>query len=299
MIVALTGATGFVGAATLDRLLARGHLVRSLTRRDQPAREGVSWIRGRLEKEDDLARLASGADIVLHVAGVVSGGRADFIRGNVEGTQHMLAAAKSMGIRRFIHVSSLAAREPQLSDYGRSKERGEAEVMRSDLDWTIVRPPGVYGPGDLAIRDVFRMAKLGVVLLPPAGRVSLIHVRDLAALLVALIECDPGRHVYECDDGVAGGYSHEQFAHLIGDAVGRKPLALHVPSFALNAAARADMLLRRGNAKLTLDRASYLSHPDWTARAAHRPPADLWTPAITIAQGLAETASWYRAQGLL
>jgi ZF-HD class homeobox domain-containing protein len=72
-----------------------------------------------------------------------------------------------MGVRRFVHVSSLSAREPQLSNYGRSKERGEAEVRHAALDWTIVRPPAVYGPGDLELRDVFRMARLGLALLPP------------------------------------------------------------------------------------------------------------------------------------
>lgn len=299
MIVALTGATGFVGGATLDLLLARGHQARALARRPQPPRAGVAWVQGRLEKEDDLARLVSGADAVLHVAGVVNGTKRDFIRGNVDGTRTMLAAARSMGVRRFVQVSSLAAREPALSDYGRSKERGEAEVGRSGLDWTIVRPPGVYGPGDLEMRDVFRMAKLGVVLLPPAGRVSLIHVRDLARLLVALVERDPGRQIYECDDGTDGGYSHKRFAAMVGEAVGRKPLALSVPAAMLHAAARADLLLRSDKAKLTPDRAGYLSHPDWTADPAKRPLAELWMPQVPLPQGLGETAAWYRREGLL
>ena len=299
MIVALTGATGFVGAATLDLLLARGHRVRALTRREQPPREGVVWVTGSLEKEDSLARLAGDADAVLHVAGVVNGGKLAFIRGNVDGTRNVIAAAASMGVRRFVHVSSLAAREPGISDYGRSKERAESLVLRSGLDWTIVRPPGVYGPGDTEMRDVFRMAKLGVVLLPPPGRVSLIHVADLARLLVALVEHDPGRVTLECDDGTDGGYGHAQLARLIGAAVGRKPLALCVPSLVLKAAARADLFLRGGAAKLTPDRAAYLSHPDWTANPVRRPSPTLWTPTIPIAQGLADTASWYRSQGLL
>lgn len=299
MIVALTGATGFVGKAVMDHALARGHQLRALTRRAQPPRAGVAWIEGRLEKEDSLARLASGADAVLHVAGVVNGGKLDFVRGNVEGTRNMLAAAASLGVRRFVHVSSLAARAPDLSQYGRSKELGEAEVCRSGADWTIVRPPGVYGPGDLEMRDLFRMAKLGVVLLPPTARISVIHVADLARLLVALVEQDPGRVTYECDDGVDGGYSHKGFARLIGDAVGREPLALSVPGPMLQLAAAADGLLRGGAAKLTRDRAAYLRHPDWTARPDRRPPPALWRPAIATPQGLAGTAAWYRANGLL
>ncbi|MFL9839357.1 NAD(P)H-binding protein [Sphingomonas sp. ST-64] len=299
LTLALTGATGFVGKATVDHALARGHHVRALTRRDQPAREGVSWIAGSLDSEDALARLASGADAVIHIAGVVNAPTpAGFINGNVHGTARMTAAAASMGVRRFVHVSSLSAREPQLSNYGRSKERAEDAVRKSGLDWTMIRPPGVYGPGDTEMRDLFRMAKLGFVVLPPAGRISLIHVQDLARLLVAMAERDTGRHIYACDDGVDGGYSHAEFARLIGDAVGRRPLALHVPRSLLWLAGRADRLLRDANAKLTPDRAAYLSHPDWTCNPAERPPETLWAPRIATPDGLRQTADWYRAQGL-
>lgn len=299
MIVALTGATGFVGKAVVDHLLARGHQVRALTRRAQRLRDGVDWVEGSLEDGTSLAALAHEADAVLHVAGVVSGSAAAFARGNVDGTRNILAAAASAGVERFVHVSSLAAREPDLSNYGRSKADAEAEVAASDRDWTIVRPPAVYGPGDLEMRDLFRMAKLGVVLLPPPGRVSVIHVADLARLLVALVEHDGDRETYDCDDGHDGGYAHKQLARLIGTAVGRRPRALSVPGAVLAAAARADGLLRGSGAKLTADRAAYLSHPDWTARPDRRPPSALWLPTIPTAEGLARTAAWYRENGLL
>ncbi|MEG3179496.1 NAD-dependent epimerase/dehydratase family protein [Sphingomonas sp. LT1P40] len=302
--LALTGATGFVGKATVDRALARGHHVRALTRRDQPPREGVTWVTGKLASEDSLARLASGADAVIHIAGVVNGGKLDFIHGNVDGTRNMAAAAASMGVKRFVHVSSLAAREPQISNYGRSKERAEAEVRKSGLDWTMVRPPGVYGPGDLEMRDIFRMAKLGLVILPPPGRISLIHVADLARLLVAMAETDTasetwGREIYECDDGVDGGYTHSEFARMIGAALNKRILPLPVPRALLWLAGRADAFFRDGHAKLTPDRAAYLSHSDWTCTPGRRPPVELWAPGITTPDGLKQTADWYRAEGLL
>lgn len=298
--LALTGATGFVGKATVEHALTRGIHVRALTRRDQPHREGVSWIAGTLDSEDALARLASGADAVIHIAGVVNAPTTEgFIRGNVDGTRRMTAAAASMGVRRFVHVSSMSAREPQLSQYGRSKELAEQEVRNSGLDWTMVRPPGVYGPGDMDMRDVFRMAKMGFVVLPPAGRISLIHVADLARLLVTLALTDPGRRIYECDDGVDGGYTHSEFARLVGQAVGKRPLPLSVPRALLHLAGRADRFFREANAKLTPDRAAYLSHPDWTADPSRRPPVALWAPQIQTPAGLAQTASWYQAAGLL
>jgi len=300
LTLALTGATGFVGKATVDHALASGHRVRALTRREQPPRDGVSWIAGSLDDDTALARLAEGADAVLHIAGVVNApSPAGFITGNVDGTRRMVAAAAAQGLRRFVHVSSLSAREPDLSLYGKSKALAEDEVRNSGLDWTMVRPPGVYGPGDLEMRDVFRMAKLGFVVLPPAGRVSLVHVRDLARLLVAMAETDTGRHIYECDDGVDGGYSHAEFARLVGGAVGTRPIPLHVPRALLHLVGHADRFLREANAKLTPDRAAYLSHPDWTATPHHRPPASLWTPHIATIDGLVETADWYRSHGLL
>lgn len=298
--LALTGATGFVGKATVDEALKRGFHVRALTRRDQPPRAGVTWINGSLASEDSLARLASGADAVIHIAGVVNGSKLDFIHGNVDGTRNMAAAAKSMGVTRFVHVSSLSAREPQISDYGHSKERAEHEVRQSGLDWTMVRPPGIYGPGDMDQRDIFRMAKLGIVILPPAGRISLIHVADLARLLVTLAITDPGREIYECDDGHDGGYTHSEFARLIGEAVGKnRILPLPLPRAMLNVAARADGLLRGTQARLTPDRAAYLCHPDWTCTSDRRPPAELWAPQIAAPNGLKQTADWYRANGLL
>ena len=297
-ILGITGATGFVGSALVTQALAAGHKVRALTRRPQPPRAGISWVEGALDRADSLAALAAGADAIVHVAGVVNApDRAGFIAGNVDGTAAMLTAAAQAGVRRFVHVSSLSAREPQLSNYGWSKAEAEALVERSDLDWTIVRPSGVYGPGDMDMRDIFRLAKHGLALMPPPGGVGLVHVDDLARLLLTLAERDSGRALYEIDDGRA--WSHRAFHDAIGAAVGRKVLALHLPPALLRVGARIDRGLRGQAARLPQDRVSYLVHPDWAADPARRPPADLWTPAIPLAQGLAATARWYRAHGLL
>lgn len=299
-VLAITGATGFVGKRTVDLALAAGHRVRALTRRRQSPRDGLVWIEGSLENSESLARLASGADAVLHIAGVVNApNHIGFIRGNVEGTERMLEAAASMGVRRFVMVSSLSAREPQLSNYGRSKERAESLVRKSALDWTIVRPPAVYGPGDMDMLDLFKLAKRGLALLPPGGKMSAIHADDLARLLIALAESDPGRIIIEPDDGIHGGWTHEGFARAVGEAVGRPVRAFALPRAVMSAGATLDRLFRRSGAKLTHDRVSYMCHPDWVADPAKRPPADLWRPEIETRAGLAATAEWYRQQGLL
>ena len=301
MRLAVTGGTGFIGSHLIDVAVAAGHQLKALTRRDQPRRDGVEWIRGDLHDRGALEKLVSGADAVVHVAGVITATTAAaFDRGNVEGTLAMLAAATAGGIHRFVHLSSLAAREPNLSLYGASKARAEELVHSSGLDWAIVRPPAVYGPGDKETLELFRMAKLGVMLMPPKGRVSIIHVDDLCRLLLSLVAPDaPSGLLVEPDDGKHDGWTHREFAAALGDAVGTRPTILSSPGIVLRLAARADQLLRREKAKLTVDRAAYFSHRNWVVEPKRAAPRGLWHPSIPTNEGLRQTADWYRAEGWL
>lgn len=295
MILAITGGTGFVGGHLIDQALAAGHAVRALTRRAQPARTGVTWITGDLAAPGSLAQ---GADALIHVAGIVNApDHAGFVAGNVEGTRAILAAATDAGVRRFVHVSSLSAREPQLSDYGWSKREAERLVETSTLDWTIVRPTAIYGPGDMEMRDLFRAARLGLAFLPPPGLMSAVEVGDLVRLLLILAERPGSNDTYEVDDGKA--WTHVAFARALGGAVGRPVLPLHLPKALMQLGAWLDRLIRGDKAKLTPDRVGYLCHPDWSADPDRRPPADLWAPLVDTPAGLAATARWYRANGLL
>lgn len=301
MKLALTGSTGFIGAHLVDAAVAAGHEVLALTRREQPPRERVTWIQGDLHDRFALEQLVEDADAAIHVAGVISAqSAAAFEKGNVLGTLAFLAAATAGGVRRFVHVSSLAAREPNLSLYGDSKARGEELVMGSGLDWAIVRPPAVYGPSDKETLELFRMAKLGMMLMPPRGRVSVIHVHDLARLLLALSAFDaPSTILIEPDDGTPGGWSHRDFARALGEAMGTKPAIVSSPGVLLRLAARADQLLRRERAKLTVDRAAYFSHRNWVVEPKRASPRELWQPQILTPDGLRQTANWYREAGWL
>jgi nucleoside-diphosphate-sugar epimerase len=301
MKLAVTGGTGFVGAHLIDAALAAGHQVKALTRREQPSRDGVEWIAGDLGDRSALERLVGDADAVIHVAGVITArNAAGFELGNVAGTLAMLAAATAGGVRRFVHVSSLAAREPKLSLYGASKRKAEDLVHSSGLDWVIVRPPAVYGPGDKETLELFRMARLGLMLMPPRGRVSLIHVADLARLLIVLAGYSaPSNILIEADDGKASGWTHREFARALGTAVGTRPKIISSPGILLRLAARADQLFRGQKAKLTVDRAAYFSHRNWVIEPKRACPPNLWQPQIPTEQGLAGTAAWYREQGWL
>ena len=295
--LAITGGTGFVGQRLLDLALARGHRVRALTRRPQAVRDGVSWVEGALDQPASLAKLVEGADAVIHVAGVVNAlDAAGFEAGNVLGTGAILAAAEQAGVPRFVHTSSLAAREPQLSLYGASKSRSEALVAASPLSTIIVRPPAVYGPGDREMLDMFKMASRGFVLLPPTGRLSLIYVDDLAALLLQLVASTEGG-IIEPDDGTPGGWTHRAFGEALGAAVGTPARTIATPKLVLSLASRIDRLVRGSGAKLTADRVAYFCHPDWVVDPARAPAS--WHAAIPTPHGLAETAGWYRSAGWL
>ena len=256
---------------------------------------------GALDQPASLEAMSAGADAVIHIAGVISGWTAaEFDTCNVQGTQAVLDAATAGGAKKFVHVSSLAAREPKLSLYGASKAKSEELVAGSPLRWAIVRPPAVYGPGDKETLELFKMAKRGLVFLPPAGRLSLIHVDDLVALLLALAQPGaPDGVTIEADDGRRGGWTHKEFADALAGSLGRRATSVSMPATALKLGAKADRLLRGRKAKLTADRAAYFSHPDWVVDAAKAAPPAFWAPKIATPDGLAATAAWYRAQGWL
>lgn len=296
--LAVTGATGFVGSRLIAVARVAGHEVRALTRGPRPSEPGLAWIEGTLDSMDALAELVAGADAIVHVAGLINApDRAAFDAVNVAGTAHMIDAARAAGVKRFIHISSLAAREPGLSDYGGSKARSEQVVAASGLDWTIVRPPAIYGPGDRETFELFKMARRGFVALPPGGRFSVIHVDDLAHLNLTLLDApDAIGETYEPDDGRAGGWEHRHFARTLSRLFGKRATTLAMPAPLLKGVARLDRLVRRGKARLTPDRARYFSHPDWVAAAERRPPSSLWTPQIHTPTGLKATAEWYLEQ---
>jgi nucleoside-diphosphate-sugar epimerase len=298
--LAITGGTGFVGSRLIALAIEAGHAVRALTRREQAERAHLEWVGGDLGDTVALARLCDGADAVIHVAGVVNAPTRDgFAVGNIHGTRNMLAAAEGAGVRRFVHVSSLAAREPGMSDYGWSKAEAERLVEDSLLDTAMVRPPAIYGPGDMEMLELFKLAKRGIALLPPGGRLSVIEVGDLGRLLLALASGNNAGRSFDCDDGRDNGWSHKEFGLAIGSAIGKRVATISLPRPLMMAGAHLDRLVRGKSAKLTPDRVAYFCHEDWVIDTARRPPVDLWKPQVETNAGLAATAAWYREQGLL
>ncbi len=174
-----------------------------------------------------LRQLVDGADAVVHAAGLIKARTdRDFLPVNRDSAALLSALAPDAHL---VLLSSLAAREPQLSAYGASKRAGEAVVATRSGPWTVVRAPAVYGPGDRETLAYFRAVKSGFAPQPrlPAARLSLIHVADLAEALALTVERPPPNATYEIDDGRA--YTYADMAGAAGEALGRRPWRIAVP----------------------------------------------------------------------
>ena len=182
--VALTGATGFVGRHVLAALEGRGCKLRLLARRalPEPTPENMTVVIGNLDDENAVANLVEGADTVLHLAGAISApGRHQFFAINEEGTRRLAARAQQAGVKRFVHMSSLAAREPRLSDYAASKRAAEdvLSAVSAAMPVAIIRAPAVYGPGDKATLPLIQQLTSRYALIPSSAtsRFSLVYVK--------------------------------------------------------------------------------------------------------------------------
>jgi nucleoside-diphosphate-sugar epimerase len=307
-VAAVTGATGFVGSHIVGRLARAGWQVRVLTRRlpvnAHYGDSAVEAVIGTLEDRQAVANLVENADAVIHAAGKVKArSHAEFFAANATGTRLLVEAALATGRRpRFLLISSLAARQPQISDYAASKLAGEAELTRLDggLPWSILRPPAVYGPGDRETLKFFRTLKLGLALLPPArdARLSLMHVGDLAAAVAAALEATTiDSRIFEIDDGHSGGYSWDELVATGAQHLALSPIRIRMPSLLLTAFAQANAVIHRltgGTAMLTPGKVREFLHRDWAARDAALTAATSWQPTIGLDEGFAETIAWYR-----
>jgi len=302
-LVALTGGTGFIGAALLSHLTGSGWRVRALYRpragRAPASSPGVEWVPGDLGDSEALGALVAGADAVIHCAGTVRGARqADFDRVNAEGAGRVAQVAAGVArAPRFLLLSSLAARMPELSHYAGSKWRGECAVKAASgrMRWTVLRPPAVFGPGDRELRPLFRGIASGFALVPAgtAGRFSLLHVDDLATAVLRWLAADTGYgETFELDDGRPGGYDWDTVVSVAGRALraGRSVRRVPVPVSLLGLAALANLGAARllGYAPmLTPGKVREITHPDWLCDSHAFALATGWRPAIGLESGLA------------
>ena len=298
-IVAVTGATGFIGRNLIEKLVKDGRQVHALTRHARPDTKNVRWITGTLDDTDALNHLVSGAGAVVHCAGRVRGrSLQDFLDTNLDGTANIVRAALLQDpLPRFLLISSLAAREPDLSWYAQSKRQAEQSMIANagSMQWTIYRPTAVYGPGDKELAPLLKATRLGI--LPVTGsrsaRFGLIYVTDLVAAITAWLDSEKViQGVYELDDGTPGGYDHNGVKAIASQVWNHPVYSLPVPVAMMQLVASVNLLLARligYSPMLTPGKVRELQHPDWVCDISHLSTLLGWKPVQRLQMTLKQT----------
>lgn len=318
----VTGGTGFVGSHLVEALRRRGDevvaLVRSVTKGAALERQGATLAQGDLHDATATAAALQGVETVYHVAGLTAApNAAAFRRVNVEGTARLLEAARAAGVQRFVLVSSLAAAGPStpgerrrdadptepVTDYGRSKAEAEQVVRAGDVSWTIARPPAVYGPRDVELLKVFKLARFPVVPVFGDGsqQLSLVHATDLAEAIAAMGNAPGavGKVYYPAHPEVlTSGELVRAIARSMGRTVRLVPLSRPIATGILTITGTAARLAGKATL-LTPDKANEFFQPAWTCDPALLEADTGWRATLDLTSGLAETGQWYRAHGWL
>ncbi|MEB4676487.1 NAD-dependent epimerase/dehydratase family protein [Enterobacteriaceae bacterium G50] len=294
--VAVTGGTGFIGRHILASLLSRGFTVRALTRAPRnDSSQQLTWVRGSLEDRNALAELVKGARYVVHGAGQVRGHNEEvFTQCNVMGSLRLLQAAKEGGYcERFLFISSLAARHPELSWYANSKYIAEQKLaaMSTGIALGVFRPTAVYGSGDKELKPLFDWMLRGILpqLSTAETKLSFIYAIDLAQAVTHWVSSDvPQARTYELCDGTES--YRWQDLQAIAAAARQGPVRLiHIPLYLLQILADISTrlsLLAGKEPMLTRSKICELTHPDWSVNIQNAVDDFNWSPGISLTHAI-------------
>jgi nucleoside-diphosphate-sugar epimerase len=257
----------------------------------------------------------------VHAAGLTKARTLEeYLHANVGGTERLLQAIRAHDprINRFLYFSSQAAMGPSgenapltedseqkpMSLYGRSKSLAEKSMQsfRDALPMTVIRPPAVYGPRDTDALAFFRLVRKGIApVLSDRHLVSVLYVKNLVHGISLAIERPMGSfRSYFFTDGRERTWG--EVLNLMARAMGRKALRVRVPFFAAAAAAGISELwgaLHGRPALLNTDKLAEM-RPEFNVVSDQRARAELgYLPPFSTEQAIAETVSWYKAEGWL
>ena len=313
----VTGATGFIGSFLVEALSRKGYEVTCLVRK----RSNLRWLRHlRLQYlQADLADTDSYAgklgefEYIFHLAGLTKADSArDFYNANAECTQKLVAMAAEMNpdLKRFLHVSSLAAAGPSIDNrplteddpsrpvsvYGKSKLEGEKAVLScmGRLPITIVRPPAVYGPRDTDFFLVFKAVQNRLFPYWGKSSYSLIYVEDLVQgmILAAEKEAAADKVYYLADSRI---YTNDDILSVMSATLGRRAFRLRLPRTILPALA---VLLQKIQKKgiINPDKIQEIRYPHWTCDPTRAMKELGFHSETPLGEGFRETADWYRKE---
>ncbi len=328
MVVAITGATGFVGSHVADELSRRGYAVRCLLRNSSNRR----WLEGKsfehvvcsFDDTNSIERALRGADGVIHVAGVIAARSMDeFMEGNAGVTRRMLEATRRVAtsaFRRFVHLSSLAVSGPApsleqpitedsplrpITPYGISKKAAEEAVaaVSDSIPTTIIRPPAVYGERDEATLPFFRAVKRGIIPLIGFSTkwVSLVHIRDLARGIVDAFESDAttGKTYFVSSEQF---YTWKQIGMTTAAIMGRRAFRIVLPhTLVIGIAALSGWIGHvQGKAPvLDFHKGRDIIQRYWICTTERARRDFGYRQEMSLEDGIAATIEWYSQHGWL
>lgn len=324
-VALVTGASGFIGRHLRDRLLDQGVDAVSLRRARSPEPTRGRSVVVDYADVDGLTGLmeAERPRFVFHVAGATKGvSYEDFARANVMPTKNLLEALVRAKVtpKRFVHVSSLAAFGPSKSPdtpmteqmprqpvehYGKSKLEAEQVVEgQTEIPWTIIRPGGVYGPGDVDYFELFKQVEKGMtVFFGNRDRwFSAVYVDDVIAAILKAAQSDGAKNkgYFICDGKPV---TWEQFQTKLIELSGKpKVRQIDLPEFLVPMAAFGGELLTSIDKKprvMNRQKAIMGKQRAWICTHEAAKQDFGYTPAFDLEAGILETFEWYRREGWL
>ena len=299
-LIALTGATGFIGRHLLEELPRRGYRIRVLLRRPAEVPPGASGaVIGDIASPRNMAAALRDVDAVVHSAALahaMSGRPEDDYRTiNTEATVALARAAERAGVKRFVFLSSIRAQSGPTADrilteedapaptdaYGRSKLAAEQGLAGLGLDWVALRPVLVYGPGvkgNMAALIELARSPLPLPLGGLRGRRSVLAVENLTAAVDAVLRvAEPIRRPLIVAD--PDPVTVPDIVAALREGLGRRPGLLPVPAGLLRAMAR----LTGREEQFERLAGSLVASPEALRRVG-------WQPAVATREALAALA---------
>ncbi len=329
MKVLITGATGFIGSHLTEQLYKKGYDIRVFCRSTSNLKYinhlPIEYVYGDFMDLNSLEAAVKDVDYIYHVAGVVAAkNRKEFFDGNQVSTRNMLSAVikHNINIKKFIHVSSLAAigpaldskhpvdsntKPPPITTYGESKLAAEVEVLNvmNLIPCTIVRPPAVYGERDIGVLSFFQtMKKSGFAPIIGFGKklISLVHQDDLVRGIILAGESHNtnGKSYFISSNKF---YTWEEIGEVTAKVLGRKRARyIHAPHAVVYVAAAISDFIGRFQKKppiFDFEKGKDITQPFWICSVIDSKNDFGYEQQITVEEGVERTINWYTKEGWL
>jgi dihydroflavonol-4-reductase len=322
----VTGATGFVGSHLVEKLLSMNHEVYCLKRKTSNTKwlkgKSVTYIEGDLFDNNALENVIKKVDYLFHVAGVVkSKNKEGFYKANSEATRNLIEIAykANPNLKRFVHVSSLAACGPNpdekpitedfiprpITTYGLTKRLAEKEILKfkDKLPITIVRPPAIYGPRDTEILIYFKTFSKGLnsIIGFDDKYLSLVYIEDLVqGLVLSMKENIRSGEIYFISSD--GAYNWEQIATITSEIMSKKAIKIRIPHFVVYTTgffAQMFSVFSKNAATLNLEKCLDITRKRWVCSNEKAKKELNYSPEYSISEGFKKTIEWYKENGWL